>query len=164
VLSIDYPHVRTGGAGEVALGLLALAAWVALVPLTWRKRPIVSAGLAWALVMWLPVSNLVPVIFHFVAERYLFVPSFGLCLAAAAAIVGLAESAGASSSRARVAWGVAALLVAAGGWRSFRAARTWRDNASLARAAYESGMRTKRIHEILGRHELSAGDDNGVGC
>ncbi len=67
---------------------VATAAWVATLAsaaLLLRRAPLVSAGLAWTFVPLLPVMQIVPV-GVLLAERLLYLPSVGFCLAVAAAV------------------------------------------------------------------------------
>ncbi len=67
---------------------VATAAWlgtVAAALLLLRRAPLVAAGLAWIFLPLLPVLQLIPV-GVLLAERLLYLPSVGFCLAAAAAL------------------------------------------------------------------------------
>jgi tetratricopeptide (TPR) repeat protein len=67
---------------------LATVAWVATAAaalLLRRRAPLVAAGLAWIFLPLLPVLQLIPV-GVLLAERLLYLPSVGLCLAAAGAL------------------------------------------------------------------------------
>lgn len=44
-----------------------------------KSSKLLSFGLLWILINWLPISNLVPSV-YFLAERYLYFPSIGFCL------------------------------------------------------------------------------------
>ena len=81
-LSADYPvHVPASFADPgVLAGALAVVVCVAATIVAARRAPVVAWATAWVLVMYLPVSNVVPLTQFFVAERYLYVPSFGVCL------------------------------------------------------------------------------------
>ncbi|MEO0093260.1 MAG: tetratricopeptide repeat protein [candidate division WOR-3 bacterium] len=59
--------------------LLLLIGLIALMIILYRHNKIISFGLAWFFINLLPVANIIPKTF-FVAERYLYVPSFGFCL------------------------------------------------------------------------------------
>lgn len=58
--------------------------WLALVVLAFRRGP-VGLGAAWTLLALLPVCQLLP-LQNLVADRYLLLPSVGLCLALAGAL------------------------------------------------------------------------------
>ncbi len=70
------------------LGVAALAAGGWLVAWAWRRDPLLFFGVAWFFVTLIPVANLVPipgVRDAAIAERYLYIPSIGVCLALGAA-------------------------------------------------------------------------------
>jgi len=77
--------------------VLATVAWVGTLAsslaLLWRRRaPLVAIGLLWTLVALLPVLQLLPV-GVLLAERLLYLPSVGFCLAAGAALGALLPAA-----------------------------------------------------------------------
>jgi len=156
-LSADYPAVVHHGVfdGHVALGLALLVAWVGGAFLAAQRFPVVAFGMAWTIVMLLPVSNVVPLIDHFVAERYLYVPSFGVCLAVGASLAALWER----PWQARAAWrrpataALIAALVTGGAVRSVARNRDWRDETSLWSSAPEGSA---RAHGALGLALLNA--------
>ncbi|MDE2490206.1 MAG: hypothetical protein KGM24_05125, partial [Elusimicrobia bacterium] len=60
--------------------------WLAVLAAAWllrRRAPLASFGLGWAAITLLPVSNLIA-IYNLQADRYLYAPSAGVCLAAGA--------------------------------------------------------------------------------
>ena len=66
-----------------SLGLALTAA--AIIPLA-RRSPLVRFGAGACLLMWLPVSGLVPVSFYYVADRYSYLIQPGLFILAAGAL------------------------------------------------------------------------------
>jgi hypothetical protein len=131
-LSADYPvHMPAGVADARFLGGAGLlVAWVVATVALARRAPAAAWAMAWVVAMYLPVSNLVPLTQFFVAERYLYVPSFGICLLAGLGFEAL--------RRARLRAGAlaaATLLVAAAAVRSAVRTRDWRDNLTLWSAA-----------------------------
>jgi tetratricopeptide (TPR) repeat protein len=84
------------------LGLLGLALWLLLR----RRAPVVALGLLWTFLGLLPVLQLLPV-GVLLAERLLYLPSAGFCLAAAGAFERLTAPAApgrGAAGRARPAW------------------------------------------------------------
>jgi len=81
-LNADYEAPSARRAREKRAGWGVGIAVVALLAFAWTVRfaPAVAFALLWTMVMYIPVSNLLPVGHFFVAERYLYVPSFGICL------------------------------------------------------------------------------------
>jgi tetratricopeptide (TPR) repeat protein len=80
-LNIDYyfPSYTSLFQDGILVSLLLLLFIIFLCIITYRKYKIISFGIAWFLINLLPVSNILPKTF-FLAERYLYIPSFGFCL------------------------------------------------------------------------------------
>jgi hypothetical protein len=146
-LSADYPTrpqpglttapALAGVAIVVAAGAAAL--WLA------SRAPVAAFAIAWTMITYLPVSNVVPLTAYFVAERYLYVPSFGICLLAALALDALGR-------RRALALAAAAAILLAGAIRSRVRVRDWQDDVTLWTAAlriFPQG--SARIHAELGR-------------
>jgi tetratricopeptide (TPR) repeat protein len=153
-LSADYPtRPQAAPLTGPALAGIALALAAAAVALVLARRaPVAAFAVAWAGITWLPVSNVVPLTAYFVAERYLYLPSFGVCLLVALGLEGLL------GRRRPVLVLVAAALVAAGAARSLARVRDWRDDLSLWTAALRAVPEgSARIHAELGRALLTAG-------
>jgi Flp pilus assembly protein TadD len=119
----------------------ATAAWGAVLAgalLAARRAPLPSAGLLWTFAALLPVLHLVP-IGVLMAERLLYLPSVGFCIAAGAWIAAAASAAGgggagrpaAPSRRASAAALLSLAAVAALAVRSTVRAADWRDGVSL---------------------------------
>jgi len=161
-LSADYPARLPSGAGDpvVLLGIVVLLGAVTTAFLVARSAPVATFAVAWVWVMYLPLSNLVPLTPYFVAERYLYVPSFGACLLAAVCGVAAYERAAAARpSHARaVALGVLVLVVGAGELRAAARSRDWRDELSLWTSAVDAvPAASGRAHNELGRALWMAG-------
>lgn len=116
----------------------ATVAWVATLGagaalLVSRRAPLEGAGLLWAFVALTPVMHLVPV-GVLLAERLLYLPSAGFCLAAGAALARLAPANAAPPPLGRRARLALALPVAVAGLLAVRTvARTldWRSPVAL---------------------------------
>src|SRR2546425_7115647 len=114
----ERPLVPTPLDSRFALGLLCVAAWSALLWLTWRRgRRVEAFGLGWIAIALFPVSNLVVPVGVLLAERALYLPSAGLALAAGAWLKDL------ETRRLAV---VLSLLVVAGGVRTALRVPVWR--------------------------------------
>lgn len=130
-LSADYAVVEHPGALWSWCGAAVLTGIVGLCIYLRKRQPLWSFALLWVLLMYAPASNVIPLGHFFVADRYLYVPSFGVCL-----LLGLIFSDIVLGRHAcalvRVS-GIAALgavvLLAAG--RSTVRVRDWRDAKSL---------------------------------
>ncbi len=110
------------------LGLLAFAAaalWLA------PREPLLGFGLLWLLVQWLPISNLLPVLYA-LADRYLYAPSVGYCLALVALAQWLATRVAPALPHAkRLAAAVLVVAIAAYGVRTVSYNRVWLSDVSL---------------------------------
>ena len=152
-LSSEYapPDVEIAqGASITQLpGFLLLCAVLGLAVALWRRRPVVSYGIAWIVIALLPTSNFLVPTGIILAERTLLLPSVGAMLAVAAALVWLAED-------RRVTWrrewavAVGALVIAAGAIRSAMRSRVWHDNDKLFRQAVVDAPMSYRAHYMLG--------------
>jgi tetratricopeptide (TPR) repeat protein len=155
-LSADYPRpAQTSTTRYRAMGeALVVTIWIVAAAALARRSPLTAFAMAWPVVMYLPLANLVPLTPFFVAERYLYVPSFGICLLVALGIERLRQRA------APLALGLAVLLVAAGAARSAIRVPEWHDALALwssAARAFPDG--SSKIHGELGFALLTAGRD-----
>ena len=138
---------------------IATAAWVAVlaggaVLLLSRRAPLAGAGLLWTLVALTPVLQIVPV-GVLLAERLLYLPSAGFCLAAAALLVRPVAAAGPGAAPSvRAAWGRAAPLALAA-LLALLAARTavrtldWRGPLALWASELEKAPRDVVVNNNL---------------
>lgn len=117
-----------------ALGLACLAAWVALIWISWRRgRRVEAFGLGWIGIAFFPVSNLTAPVSILLAERNLYLPSVGLALAVGAALQQLEPL--------RLGW-VLGLLVAAGGARTVERVPKWKDSREVMFSELEDSPRS----------------------
>jgi len=108
---IHLPELQTSLWGWPLLGLLAL---LALCGVAWRHRqrvPALSFGILFFLLALLPTNSLLP-LEDFFSERFLYLPVFGLALAAGA-LLGRLQSFLTERSRGKLAVSAAAVLVLA---------------------------------------------------
>jgi tetratricopeptide (TPR) repeat protein len=87
-LCADYPFPRSSSIFEVSvlLSLLVCVVFVVFMVKSYKYWREASFGLFWIFVTLIPVSNIIPVTPHFVAERYLYAPSIGFCMVLAVMI------------------------------------------------------------------------------
>ncbi len=129
VASALDPHLL---AGIAALGLAAAA-----ILLARRRAPLLAFAAVFALAVFFPVSNLAVPIGTVMAERLLYLPSAGLCLAAGMLWGPIARRLG---PRGAVAALGAVLLVAS--VRTVAASAVWRDDFALASHAAQASPRS----------------------
>ncbi|MBI3304285.1 MAG: tetratricopeptide repeat protein [Deltaproteobacteria bacterium] len=132
-----------------ALGILTVVAVGAWALSRWR--PLMGYGALWMLVTILPVSHVIP-IKEIVAEHYLYVPVFGLCLILGVlldAACGLSLASWALRLRAAVVYGLVALLLAGAGARTLMRNRDWIDEETLWTVTARTVPRCARAHYNL---------------
>lgn len=114
---------------------LAIAAVSLLLVLAWRRRwPEAAFALGWFLLALAPVVDLFPLAPRAVnmADRYLFIPSLGICWLLALAGISLWDRYLARSRRIAVASGIAVSgLLLALTWTTLAYSAVWRDNLAL---------------------------------
>jgi protein O-mannosyl-transferase len=153
-LSADYsPNdvvIAKGPAFSQIPGLVICIGAVILAIALRKRSPVTSFGLAWLIISFLPVSNLLVTAGFVTAERTLFLPSIGVVLAAGE----LAEYVRlhATASRRRLAMGALGLLLVAGVARSIDRQRVWKNNDAFFVALMKDAPNGYRAHFVFGRH------------
>jgi len=77
----DVPVAHSVFEPMTALSVFIMIALGAMIILTWRRQPIVAFGICWFIVALGPTLNVIP-FGTFAADRYAYLPLFGLCLIA----------------------------------------------------------------------------------
>jgi len=153
-LSADYnPAQLSVTTALTARHGLAALVWIAAGLVAWRLRgtvPGVAVGLAWLVLTILPVSNVIVPTEVIVAERTLYLPSWGAMLALAALGASLRWP-----PRAK-AWLVVVALVAGAG-RSVVRVPVWRDDQSFFAAQQRDAPRSFRTLWLEGLEAFRLG-------
>jgi hypothetical protein len=153
-LSADYSPpdvlVAEGPALSQVPGLFICLAAVLLAIVLRQRAAVVSFGLAWVIVAFLPVSNLLVPAGFITAERTLFLPSAGAVLLAGGLAEYLAHRA--SRGRQRLALAGLALLLVAGLARSIDRQRVWKNNETFFLALMRDAANGYRAHFLHGRY------------
>jgi len=133
-LAVFYPHPAIVGGGASWPGLQAIGAAIALVALTAcafhqrARRPWLLAGWLFYLLTLLPVLGIVQVGAQAMADRYTYIPSWGIAIALAWSVRDLMGDSARRRGLAVAATGVALLVLAA----AHRAQlSTWRNSETL---------------------------------
>ena len=152
-LSADYsPGELTVSTGLTIWHLLGLLIWLGAGVVAWRTRrtiPGIAIGLAWMVITISPVANIVFPTEFLIAERTLYLASFGIVLALACAVSAI------RSPRLRIS--VVAALVAAGAARSIARIPAWHDDETHYQALKHEAPRSYRTLWLNGKDEFAAG-------
>ena len=141
----SYPQIRFA-AGPVA----QITAWSTIllalaVGWYYRNHFAVSMGLLIALVAILPVTNLLFPIGTIKAERLLYVPSIGLCLA----LAGIGQAISTTRRATIVSWIVFAAVVGSWSSRTYARAHDWQSDVTLWQSAIAHGTQSAKAHRAL---------------
>ncbi len=152
-LSADYsPGELTVATGFTIWHLLGLLVWIAVGVIAWRTRrtiPGIAIGLAWMVITISPVANIAFPTEFLIAERTLYLPSFGIVFALACAAAAI------RSPRLRVA--VVAMAVGAGAVRTIIRIPAWHDDETHYQALQREAPRSYRTLWLEGKDEFAAG-------
>jgi len=159
-LSADYspavilPVGRFTLLGGLGIGLAAVTALIAVA--TFWRWPEVTVAVAWTSIALLPVSNLLVVSEIALAERTLYLPSVGVSVMAAVAVVAARE-------RLR-RWVVVGLVLWIGGSSYVTVMRNpvWRDTDTVFAILLKNHPESARVLWWLGERRLNAGDWEGA--
>lgn len=150
-LSVDHPWpgLPTWSTPRAGVGLVLV---VALCAFSWklrRRQPWLPVAVAWFFVALLPVSHLFP-LGATTAERFLYLPSVGACVAIAALLRLIRAR--------RVGAGALALLVLVSGIMTVRRNQVWRDEERFYLAATASSPGNATLKNNLGRIYADRGE------
>ncbi|GAK57642.1 conserved hypothetical TPR repeat protein [Candidatus Vecturithrix granuli] len=142
LLSVTYDvQVNTSLLESEMLIALAVLGIVAILTfLTWKHSKIAFFGIAWFFVSLLPVANIIPIAI-IKADRYLYLPSVGFCLAFAWLIV-WAEQLLTRAVKTRFVsigyWAVISLVLISFSFQTIQRNRDWKDSHTLWTATLET--------------------------
>ena len=153
-LSADYsPGQLMVSTGLTAMHLLGILVWAAAGWAAWRWRerfPGLALGIVWLVVTVSPVANVLIPTEVLVAERTLYLPSWGIAVAIAS--VGMAVP---WQARPRVVLLAVVLLLAAA--RSVARSAVWHDDEAQFQALKRDAPRSYRTMWLVGKDEFAAG-------
>lgn len=152
-LSADYSPGELMVSTGLTLGhALGLAVWIALGVLAWRTRrtiPAIAIGLVWVVITISPISNVLFPTEFLVAERTLYLASFGVVFAVASAALAIRS--------ARLRSTLVGMVVAAGVLRTTSHIPTWHDDELHYQALRRDAPRSYRTLWLEGKDEFAAG-------
>lgn len=153
-LSADYsPGDVVVSTGFTVAHLAALLVWIGLAVLAWRTRrtlPGIAFGVLWLVVTISPVANVVAPTELLIAERTLYLPSFGFVFA-------LATVAAAVRWTPRMRNAVVGALVLVAAVRSVARVPAWHDDETAYAALRRDAPRSYRTLWLEGKDEFAAG-------
>jgi len=141
----------------LVLGLIAAA--VALR----RKCPTASLGVVLFFILLLPASNIIP-LKAIVADRFVYLPSLGFFIVAAALVQGIwaSENSHSRRNKALLAGAIAAIVVLLS-VNTIARSLDWRTSVSLFESAVEVAPDSPRARAALGKELFSIGDLEAAG-
>ena len=152
-LSADYSPGELIVSTGLTLGhVLGLLVCIALGVLAWRTRrtiPGIAIGLVWVVITISPISNVLFPTEFLIAERTLYLASFGVVFALA--------SAGMAIRSARLRYTLVGVVVAAGALRTIAHTPTWHDDERHYQALKRDAPRSYRTLWLEGKDEFAAG-------
>ena len=163
-LSCDYSYNTIPLYGETSTPWEDAQCWLALAlvgilfGIAWRCRrtsPVVTFGVLFFFVTMLPTANLLRPIGSIMGERFLYLPSIGFCLAAAAMLLGLCDMLAVRFTAAQLAGrqgfilAVGVLVLGALGLRTYARNADWRDELTLWQSAVVAAPGSFKTHKGL---------------
>ena len=152
-LSADYsPGELTVSTGLTVWHMVGLLFWIGLGTLAWKTRrtvPGIAVGLAWVVITISPAANIVMPSEFLIAERTLYLPSFGVLFALASAALAI------RSSQLRKA--LVAIALVAGAARGMARVPAWHDDETHYQALKQEAPRSYRTLWLEGKDEFAAG-------
>jgi tetratricopeptide (TPR) repeat protein len=142
---------------QVLVGLLLIAMLVGIALLAVRRLPLVSFGMMAFLVSLGPVSNIMP-LYRSVAERYLYLPSWGFFLALAAGAAWLCLHLQKRKPFFGLAIVATVVLFGLAVTRTLSASAVWKNQMSLWTATAKVSPNSYRAWNNLGLAQTAAKD------
>ncbi len=160
-LAVFYPHPEAAlPLGQVILAILVLSALSALVLWGAASFPYLLVGWLWYLGTLLPVSGLIQVGRHSMADRYMYVPLIGLFILL---VWGCTQWVNDSQIRKGLGIGASVFLLLGLAINTRLQLAHWQNSIALFEHAIRSTQDNDLIHNNLGTAFLEAGEiDKGI--
>jgi Flp pilus assembly protein TadD len=146
ILPVEPSSATALGAVVLLVGVLGAAAVVS------RGSPRVAFLASFAVITFLPVSNIPFVIGTIMGERLLYLPSVAFCL-----LLGLGLSRVRDRIGARATWIALSVVVALASARTVARNRDWRDDLTLFSAAVKTSPQSVKVRSNLGAELMRLG-------
>ena len=144
-LLYDYSYnqipVQSWGSWVVLLALVVHLTLIGTAAARWRSKPVFAYGVAWYVLLLLPVSNLLFTVGTVFGERFLFAPSLAFCGLVAAVLAGTRIPRGLAIA------GIVS-VVALGSGRTLARLPAWKSTYALATTDWE-GLRNNSRAQLL---------------
>ncbi|HBG05100.1 MAG TPA: hypothetical protein DDY22_05995 [Geobacter sp.] len=127
-LAVHYPFPGVHSILPAAGSLLLLGGLSLAAALKWRRHPYLAVGWLWFLITLVPVIGLIQVGRQSMADRYMYIPLIGLCIAVVWGIPALLPAPARRPALLAAAAGAALLAFSALSWQQLG---HWRDSKSL---------------------------------
>jgi len=154
-LSVEYDDsvIRPFISFESFAAMAVTGLFVALIFLLWRKNRLACFALLFILISLLPVLNVVPIC-NMLAERYVYLPCFGVAILSALLLDALAHARG-----KRVAVLISVLIFILYGNATIERNNVWRNSLALWTDGVRKAPESARAHLNLG---VALGDKDDV--
>jgi hypothetical protein len=166
-LSYDYSHpqipVQSLASGMAIAGVVAYLGLLILAVKGFKQKKIYSWAILFFLLALFPVSNLFLKIGSTMAERFLYIPSFGFCVLLAWAIMRIfrvaqeagSGKAGPSFSRYAMPLTVVVIIVLVFAGRTITRNKVWENNVTLFESGLKTAPESARVHYNWGTTVLN---------
>ena len=131
-LAVEYtPEVPAGWFDPWVVGSVVVALAGGYAVWRWRRHPLIVSGAGWALLFWLPTSNLWP-LSYYAADRYMYTPMVGCVLLLVGFVQGVPRK-----YFERITLPVGSLLLLVFAVASWQQSSYWRTEETLWARAYQ---------------------------
>ncbi len=155
-LAVFYPHpLDTLPLWKPVVALLILLGITAAVLVRWRRNPYLPVGWFWYVGMLVPAIGLVQIGVHAMADRYMYLPQIGLCIALTWGALQVSRP---WPHRTLACGALASVLVAALAICAFQQTSYWRDSEALWTHAIACTSPNSLAHTNLGGALADGGD------
>jgi len=151
----DVPIARSFADGFAVLSVILLAGCVVALATALRRRRVLVFSVAWFLVTILPASNLFFASGLGKAERILYLPSVGLCLALGCAVLTFEAR---PRFRTHVLPVALSAVLPALGARTVRRNKDWRDTFTLAQSSLAVSPHSMLMNSLVARELMARGE------
>jgi len=160
-LNADYivPLIKTPLEGSCILSILFAISTIVIFMLLSKSRNMLACWIGWFIIMLLPVMNIIP-IGNIMAERYLYIPAMGFCVAKGTLIYRITDptlSTHAMRLRKTVQLVLVLLTIGGYGFSIITKNGDWRDELTLWTKTIHRSPNSHRAHCNMGNVYMERG-------